>query len=160
MKKKSALVFGFGLMVLLSVGTGIVIGQTSGELPRVTTACENKAGLIQGFDDGFSILKKCSKGSRQVVLGEKSTMNGDVSVEGKIAFVDRNYVLLDDGTVWNYEFGDGGDVAGWFEATNLRITDLNVSDIVDWSSYSFVTKQGNLFIKHNNGWSEVDTSTL
>ena len=160
MKNKSVWVFGLVLVALLSFGSGMVIGQTSNELPRVEVACENKAGLIHGFDDGFSILKKCPKGSRRVMLGEKSILNDDPKISGNIAFIDNDYVLLNDGTVWNYDFGGDQNPVGWYEATGLKITGLNVSDILDWSIYSFATKQGDVYFKHNDHWSLVDMSTL
>lgn len=160
MKKKSALIFGFGLVILLSVATGMVIGQTSDDLPRVEVACENKTGLIHGFDDGFSILKKCPNGSRQIILGEKSISNDDSNISGKIAFIDHEYVLLNDGTVWGYDFGGDQNPIGWYEATVLNITDLNVSDILDWSLYSFVTKKGDVYFKDNDHWFMADMSTL
>jgi hypothetical protein len=160
MKKKSALIFGLVLIIILSFGSGMVIGQNSEELPRVEVACESKAGLIHGFNDGFSILKKCPKGSRRVVLGDKSTLSNDPKITSNIVFIDREYVLLNDGTVWSYDFGGDQNPAGWYEATDLKITGLNVSDILDWSQYGFVTKQGNVYFKREDHWLMVDMSTL
>lgn len=154
MKKKAALIFGFGLTVLLSVGTGVVIGQTSGDLPRVNVACENKAGLIQGFDDGFSILKKCSKGSRQVVLGEKSVSQDDQQIgAGKIAFLtgSMNQVLKEDGTVWWYDEMS----SEWQEDTERAITKVNIEDIVQWNVTSFLTKDGNVWLLNSGIWQKM-----
>jgi hypothetical protein len=122
----------------------------------VTTACENKAGLIHGFDDGFSMLKKCSKGSRQVVLGEET---GSL-IFGKIVFLDGAYALLNDGTVWNYGFGDGDEESVWREIDKLAISDVNISDIVQWGYDGFLTKTGDVYLLHKNKWTKVDASSL
>ena len=57
MKKKSALIFGLVLVILLSFSSGMVWGESK-ELPRVETACEGKAGVLLAKDeDNFSLIK-------------------------------------------------------------------------------------------------------
>jgi len=57
--------FFLGLLLVKQISAQI-------ELPRITTACEMKNGALFGVDDGFSILKKCPKGSRMVmIIGEQ-----------------------------------------------------------------------------------------
>jgi hypothetical protein len=160
MKKKSALIFGLVLLTLLSFGSGVVLSQSSKELPRVETACETKAGLIHGFDDGFSILKKCPKGSRQILLGEKPVSGDSSSIFGKILFIDGAYALLNDGTVWNYGFGDDGEESVWRRVDALTVSGVNPSDIVQWGYSGFLTKTGDVYLKYKNSWAKADMSAL
>lgn len=52
------------------------------ELPRITTACEMKNGALFAIDDGFSILKKCPKGSRMVMIIGEQGPKGDKGDKG------------------------------------------------------------------------------
>jgi len=52
------------------------------ELPRITTACEMKSGALLGINDGFSILKKCPKGSRMVMIIGEQGPKGDQGETG------------------------------------------------------------------------------
>ncbi len=168
MKKKSVLVFGLVLVTLLSFGSGMVIGQTSDDLPRVTTACETKAGLIHGFGDGFSILKKCPKGSRTVNLGLPQVTNtgstgGDLNA-GDVAFTsydsDRNFVYVLD-----------KDGKGWFLQINeMQLFERNVAfdlptgvlmtDVVSWNQGAFILKSGKVYVNTGEGgWVLTDFKT-
>lgn len=71
-------------LALAYYGVSRVLAQV--ELPRVTTACELKSGLLFAIDDDFSILKKCPGRSRRVVLiGEKGDKGdqGDPGEKGE-----------------------------------------------------------------------------
>mgnify|MGYP000948394259 CR=1 FL=1 len=161
MKKKTALIFGLMLTTLLSFGSGMVIGQTSKELPRMTTACETKAGLVHGFDDGFSVLKKCPIGSRKVVLGEKNSFEGAVNI-GTIKFVgflsdSAQIVLLDkNGKTYLMDRSFESD-RKWFYDSSRDLPDgVNVSDIVRWTPYVFLTSEGKIwyyeYVADSQGW--------
>lgn len=166
MKKKSALVFGLVLVILLSLGSGIVIGQTSSELPRVEMACENKAGLIHGFDDGFSILKKCPKSSRKVVLGSVSTGNSGGGLEaGEVSFIsyseekDQVYVLDKNGKAWFYKINDDPVLFQRYSSLDLP-TGVNINDVVGWNQGSFILKNGNVYVNTGEGgWMLVGFGT-
>lgn len=152
MKKKSALIFGLVLVILLSFGSGMVIGQTSNELPRVTTACETKTGLIHGFDDGFSIINKCSKGSRRIALGEKSNTTNDFNL-GDVLFIGAE-TLLKDGSVISFT-PDYINGKYYWEKTDRKVP-VDTSEIVQWFGSSqenfFITKSGDVY-----AWTQTDT---
>lgn len=158
MKKKPVLAFGLILVVLLFLGSGVVWGETTKELPRLTTACETKiGGLLFGVNDSFSSLKSCPKNSRKVILGENQTGNeGNLTVpeSGKIAFVNGSMALMKDGTVWMYnvnalvwdraDFNDDGK--GDYDITD---TGVSYKDIIQWYSggnLSFLTKNGDYWL--------------
>lgn len=55
---------------LIFLGVSRIYAQQG--LPTITTACENRSGLLWAFDDGFSMFKKCPSNShRVVIIGEK-----------------------------------------------------------------------------------------
>jgi len=152
MKNKTVLVFGLLLVVLLSFSSGVVLSQTSKELPRLETACETKAGLIHGFNDGFSILKKCSKGSRQVVLGEKSGSTNEAVNMGDIKFLgflsDAPYVAILDTAGKTYLMDRTTDdlKQDWsLDGSRTLPSEVNVNDIVSWNPYMFLTADGNIW---------------
>jgi hypothetical protein len=161
MKKKSALIFGLLLVVLLSFGSGIVLGKDEKEIPRLTTACENKAGLIHGFDDDFSVLKKCPKGSRKVTLGvdnsSSNTNTGSLNA-GKVAFVSFEgtspiyyYVLDKDGKAWVTDSIVEENILNRDSRIDLP-SGINVGDVADWSNEVFVTKAGDVYVYKNDAW--------
>lgn len=39
-----------------------------GGFPTIITACETRSGLLNAFNDGFSVIGSCPEGSRRVVL--------------------------------------------------------------------------------------------
>jgi len=142
MKKKSVLIFGLTLVGLLSVGTTIAWGEVS-NLSRVTTACESKAGLLMVVDDGFSILKKCPKNSRKVILGEASTNSGsEENNDLGVAFSSQGYFLKENGQVWLYSPGDNGGL----EWSYFGDVPVEVDDIYQWDQGSFLTKDGVFYV--------------
>lgn len=75
------------LLVIVTLFSALVlIARTvyaEGLLPILTTACETKGGYLYAFDDGFSLMKRCSGNSRRVVLiGEKGP-KGDKGDQGE-----------------------------------------------------------------------------
>lgn len=53
------------LAILILMGAGKIYAQG---FPTISTACENRNGLLRAYDDGFSLLKRCPEGNRRVVL--------------------------------------------------------------------------------------------
>ena len=153
MKKKSALIFGLILICLLLFGGKTILGHNLiNDLPKLTIVCENKAGLLHGFDDGFSVLKKCPKGTREIALGEKSTNN---NISGKVLFVGP-MTLLNDGTVW--EFGsDYQNNVFSFHKTERTIP-VSAVDVVQWYGANqenfFVTRNGDIYV-----WTQISGLT-
>jgi hypothetical protein len=157
MKKKSALIFGLTLICLLLFGGKTILGRDLiKDLPRLTIVCENKAGLLHGFDDGFSVLKKCPKGTREIALGEKSINNNNIS--GKVLFVGP-MTLLNDGSVWEFG-GDYQNKVYSFHKTERTIP-ISASDVAQWYGASqenfFVTRDGDVYVwtqisELANGW--------
>jgi len=155
---------------LIIFGTGKVFGQLS--LPKITTACESKTGILYGFNDGFSIMKKCSNNNRRVVLIGEQGPKGDkgdqgdqgeqgiqgvqglqgqrgVSGAGNIAFifVDSDthlYVLTTDKKVW----GRSGDA--WNDAN--REVPMDTSDIVQFNIYYLLDTNGDVWIYNGTQW--------
>ena len=162
MKKKTALIFGLILLVILSWGSGVVIGQTSSELPRMEVACESRDGSVRGFNDGFSILKKCPKGFRKISLGQTlATSSGNTTTgnlnAGNISFVsfngDRNlvYVLDKNGKAWFIQINE----MELFERnSNFDLpTSVSIDNVVGWNYGSFVLKTGEVYLNTGeNGW--------
>lgn len=72
------------LLIILAVALfGVTVVKAQTVLPRITTACEDKAGLLFSVNDGFSLLKKCPKNSRLVaIIGEKGD-KGDKGDQGE-----------------------------------------------------------------------------
>lgn len=54
---KKAIVIPLILLGLIIIGASKVIAAS--DLPRVTTACEYRNGLLFAVDDGFSFRKTC-----------------------------------------------------------------------------------------------------
>jgi len=72
------------LIITLSF-TPKIFAAISENIPRVSTACESKAGLLMAAGDGYSIFKSCPAGSRRVVIvGEKGDKGdkGDRGIQG------------------------------------------------------------------------------
>ncbi len=142
MKKKSALIFGLMFIGMLSLGTRMVWGEMK-SLPKVTTACESKTGLLMVIDDGFSILKKCPKNFRKVTLGETTTTGGvEDSNDLGIVFSSQGYFLKENGQVWLYSPGDTGELE-WAYYGNIPV---GVNDIYQWDQGSFLTKDGVFYV--------------
>lgn len=162
MKKKSALIFGLILVTILSFGSGIVIGQTSKELPRMTTACETKSGLVHGFDDGFSILKKCPIGSRKVVLGEENNSSEGAVNVGAVRFVgflsDSSQIALLDknGKTYLMDRSFESDRKWSYDSSRDLPDGVGVGNIVRWTPYVFLTSEGKIwyyeYISDSHGW--------
>lgn len=53
------------------------------ELPVLSTVCERKNGQLLGINDGFSLLKKCPKGSRMVLIIGEQGLKGDKGEKGE-----------------------------------------------------------------------------
>src|SRR4030067_1554257 len=84
MKKKTKIVTILAIFLLTAVfAVSGIFAQES--FPTINVLCENKSGILRSFDDGFSMLKKCHKGERKVVLlglqGEKGDQ-GEPGPEG------------------------------------------------------------------------------
>lgn len=162
MKRKVVLVFGFVLVILLSFGSGVVLSQTSKELPRVTTACETKAGLIHGFDDGFSILKKCPMGSRKVVLGEEINSSEGAANVGMVRFVgslpdSAQIALLDkNGKTYLMDRSSESDKKWSYDSSRNLPDGVSVGDIIRWTPYMFLTSEGKIwyyeYVADSHGW--------
>lgn len=67
-------------IILVGFGVSKVIAQG---LPTLTTACENKVGLLFAYNDGFSLLKKCPTGSREVIILGQQGQKGDKGDQGE-----------------------------------------------------------------------------
>lgn len=67
-------------IILTLLGLSKIYAQQ--EFPTISTACENKSGLIQAFNDSFSVLKDCPEGSRRVVLIGARGPKGDTGPQG------------------------------------------------------------------------------
>jgi len=147
MKKKSALIFVVVLLGLFSLGTGIVWGEAN-SLTRVTVVCEGKTGLLLTVDDGFSILKKCPKGTRKVILGEEKV--SEVSNESEVVFISNFNFLKKNGEIWNYSPGDQG-IFEWSYKGKLP-GDLKTDDIYQWDENSFLTKEGKFYVNQFGSW--------
>ena len=87
MKKKTKIVTILAIFLLTAVfAVSGIFAQES--FPTINVLCENKSGILRSFDDGFSMLKKCHKGERKVVLlglqGEKGEKGdqGELGPEG------------------------------------------------------------------------------
>jgi len=142
------------LIALLGFRAGWVLSQTNGVLPRVERACETKVGVLTTVNDGYSLLKRCPKNSREVILGEKGEAGGTQQIgAGEIAFLDgsMNFVLKKNGLVWWYDDMDGQ----WHEDTEKTIPEDKVADIVQWNVTSFLTKDGNIWVPSNGTWLNV-----
>lgn len=61
-------------------GISRVLAQ--GGLPTITTACESRSGLLNAFNDGFSLLKKCPANSRRVVIIGEQGPRGEKGDKG------------------------------------------------------------------------------
>jgi len=148
MKNKLVLISVFMFLGLLALGTEKVLAQVV-NLPRVTIACESKVGLLMGIDDGFSVLKKCPKNSRKVILGEESQIGGQIGA-GEIAFLigSMNHVLKKDGTVWWYD--DMG--RNWQQDFEKSVTGIVINDITQWNITSLLTKEGDVWVLDNGIW--------
>lgn len=150
MKSKKKLILILFLIGLTSFTTSKVLGQ-SVNLPRVTTACESKVGLLVVIDDGFSVLKKCPKNSRKVILGELTEGDGSQQIgAGEIAFLtgSMNHVLKKDGTVWWYDDMD----KIWKEDIEKKVFGIEIDNIIQWNVASLLTKDGNIWIPDNGVW--------
>ena len=83
MKKLKFIFIPFGVLIIIVVGVSTIFAQEA--FPTINVLCENKSGILRSFDDGFSMLKKCHKGERKVVLlglqGEKGDQ-GEPGPEG------------------------------------------------------------------------------
>ena len=160
MKKKVVLIFGLVLVGLFSLGTSIAWGEVS-SLPRVTTVCESKAGLLMTVDDDFSILKKCPKNFRKVVLGEETMADESENMSKGSLFVYKDggllSVLLTDGSVVETEVVP----PVWTENAAKHIpSTINVSEIIFWNKSTFLTKENHLWIYQKDfdaegGWIDV-----
>lgn len=69
------------LSLVLIVG-GISTAYAVDLFPTISTACESKNGDLAAFNDGFSILKKCPKDGRRVVLIGQQGLKGDKGDQG------------------------------------------------------------------------------
>lgn len=69
------------IVCLAFLGVAKVFGQL--ELPRISTACEDKSGLLYSFNDGFSVFKRCSGNSRRVILIGEQGLKGDKGDQGE-----------------------------------------------------------------------------
>ena len=153
MKKKVVLIFGLVLVGLFSLGTSIAWGEVS-SLPRVTTVCESKAGLLMTVDDDFSILRKCPKNFRKVVLGEEQTIKNDESNElGEVLFASNFNILKKNGEIWNYSPGDEG-LFEWSYIGEIP-EEVEASKILQWDENSFLTKEGIFYVKKQMIWEKV-----
>lgn len=163
MKKKTALIFGLMLTTLLSFGSGMVIGQTSKELPRLTTACETRiGGVLLGVNDGFSSLTSCPKTTRKVVLGEeKNSFEGAVNI-GTIKFVgflsdSAQIALLDkNGKTYLMDRSLESDRKWSYDSSRDLPNGVNVGDVVRWTPYVFLTSDGKIwyyeYVADSQGW--------
>lgn len=150
MKNKLILVSFFLMIGLLAVGAKFVLAQTT--LPRVTTACEGKTGLLMGIDDGFSILKKCPGNSRKVALGSGEYNN--VSIEGDVLFFYQisvgdlgtiKYVLMKDGHMYQkVSWENNGQY--WQQIGEIPENLMQVG-IVEWKIDYFITTNGRIYYK-------------
>lgn len=77
--KKFLLIFPFLIFSVLFFSKDILAQL---ELPRISTACELRNGQLFGIDDGFSLLKKCPKGSRMVMIIGDQGPKGDPGTQG------------------------------------------------------------------------------
>src|SRR3990167_10628476 len=82
MKKSSLIVVLIGLFFLIAVGISTIFAQEA--FPTINVLCENKSGILRSFDDGFSMLKKCHKGERKVVLLGLQGEKGDKGDQGEL----------------------------------------------------------------------------
>lgn len=144
MKNKIIWSFGVVLFGLSVFGTGLVVGQNSGELPNLTTACETKAGLLFGINDGFSILKKCPGNSQMVTLGQTNGDDEEVNIPG-MAFMTTEganiWLLTETGDVYSLDIND----RDWRLQNDKKIEGNLVSGISQWFVNSYLTKNGEIF---------------
>lgn len=78
MKHAKTLVL-IGITLGLSLLTTAIVFANQ-VLPRITTACEDKSGLLFAVDDGFSLRKKCQGNSRRVVIIGEQGPQGEPGV--------------------------------------------------------------------------------
>jgi hypothetical protein len=164
MKNKLALAgFLMFLGLIIVIGAKAVWAVTT-TLPRLTTACESKVGLLMGVEDNFSILKKCPGGSRKVMLGEAQVQNdngqgsgvssGGIMGSGEIAFISDSQILKNDGTIWEYV--ENKDKSGqWVEKNNGQKIPVLVTDVLQWNTSSLLTNEGVFYILAEDGSSWI-----
>lgn len=70
------------ILVLIFLGISRIYAQEG--LPTITTACENRNGLLRAFNDGFSLLKKCPAGSRRVIIIGERGLKGEKGDPGQV----------------------------------------------------------------------------
>lgn len=87
------------IFILIFLAVSRIYAQQG--FPTITTACENRSGLLWAFDDGFSVFKKCPSNSRRVVIiGEK----GDKGEKGDpLVKQDRQGLLVQKETLQNQD---------------------------------------------------------
>lgn len=78
--------FVFGIVGLTFVGASKIFALDF--IPTISTACEDKAGLLSSFGDGFSLFNNCQGNRRRIVLvglpgpkGDKGD-KGDAGIQG------------------------------------------------------------------------------
>lgn len=152
MKNKTVWFLGLVLFGFLVFGTGMVVGQGSNELPKLTTACETKAGLIFGMGDGFSILKKCPGNSRMVALGgtgNETGSGGQINIGGVVYFSNSGegpWILKEDGTIWNY-----GESGSWEKNERRSTLPVTVDQVLYWDYNSLITRSGDIY-RFDGSW--------
>ena len=140
LKNPKTFVVVLSILVLL-LGASLVTVYAQQNIPQVATACETKSGALSAFNDGFSSLTECPKNSRVVSLGQPQTGGGSQGA-GEIAFAYSNNVLKKDGTVWMFYNGSWNPIdAPWDRVP------IDTSQIVQWSSYSLLDTDGNVWIQ-------------
>jgi len=142
------------LITLLGFRAGWVLSQTNGILPRVEKACETKVGVLTAVNDGYSLLKRCPRNSREVVLGEKREAGGNQQIgAGEIAFLtgDMNRVLKKDGTAWWYNEMD----KTWTQDTARTVIGIDIGNIVQWNVNSILTKDGDIWLLDGGTWTNI-----
>jgi len=151
MKNKKILVVSL-LMGLVALVTGKVLAEVN-NLPVISRGCETRSGfLLVKDDDGFSRLRRCPRGTREVVIGEGGQVSGDdgsgSSSDGYVLFIGYPYVLSRDGNVWykevvNEETGE----EEWTFDEAFAIEESITENIVQWdgAGLQFLLDDGSIY---------------
>ena len=81
MKMKKNIILLVAISILIFLGVSKIYAQQG--FPTITTACENRSGLLWAFDDGFSVFKKCPNNARRVVIIGEQGPKGDKGDPGE-----------------------------------------------------------------------------
>ena len=152
MKNKKILMVSL-LIGLIALVTGKVLAEVK-NLPIISRGCETRSGfLLVKDDDGFSRLRRCPRGTREVLIGEGGQVSGDdgsaSSSDGYVLFIGYPYILTRDGSVWKKEVinEDTGEEEWMIDEGVVKLEEDVTVDIVQWdgAGLQFLLKDGKIY---------------